>query len=238
MLKKNDFVEIDFTGRVKGNGIFDTTRKEAAKEAGLDENKCNPLKICIGQKLLINGFDNAIEGKEVGKDYTIELQPKDAFGERNPSMLRTVPTKLFQEKGINPQQGMVYSFDNTLARISSVAGGRVTIDFNNPLAGKNVIYEFKVRRMIEDMKEKVAIVLSLFLPIPNPEIRLEGKNATVVLSHNIPNQIFDIIKSKARELLDVELSLEVKKEIKAEEKMEEKGEKAKNPTEKAFGKKE
>jgi len=232
MLKKNDFVEIDFTGRVKGNGIFDTTRKEAAKEAGLDENKCNPLKICIGQKLLIKGFDDALEGKETGKDYTIELQPKDAFGERNHSLLRTVPIKLFQEKGINPQQGMVYSFDNTLARISSVSGGRVTVDFNNPLSGKNVIYEFKVGRMIDDVKEKVAIVLSLFLPIPNPEIKLEGKKATIVLARKIPNEIFDIIKSKAKELLDVELFLEVK-EIK-----EKNEEKSKNLTEKSSATKE
>jgi len=217
MLKKNDFVEIDFTGRIKDNGIFDTTREKDAKDAGIDSSKCHSLKICIGQKMLVKGFDEAFEGKELKKEYKIELQPKDAFGERNQSLVRTVPLKMFQERGINPQQGMVYSFDNTIARVSSVSGGRIIIDFNNPLAGKNIVYEFIVNRMVEDLKEKVAIVLGLFLPIQNPEIKVEGEKAIWVLPQKIPDQIFDMIKNKAKELLDVELSVEVK-EIKKEEK--------------------
>jgi len=210
MLKKNDFVEIDFIGRIKGSGIFDTTKKETAKEAGIDDSKCQPMKICVGQRMLIKGFDDALEGKELGKEYKIELLPKDAFGERDSSLLKTVPLRMFTEKGISPQQGMIYSFDNALARISSVTGGRVTIDFNNPLAGKNIVYDFTVNRLIEDMKEKVSIVIGLFLPFPNPEIRINGKNATLVLPQKLPEQIFELIKNKVKELLDVELSLEVK----------------------------
>jgi hypothetical protein len=117
----------------------------------------------------------------------------------------------------------------------------VTVDFNNPLSGKIITYDFKVERMIEDIKDKVAIVISLFLPVQNPEVKLEGKKATVVVSFKIPDQISDIIKKKAKELLDVELSFEVKeiKETKgAKENNEKKEEKSKNATEKSSEKKE
>ena len=39
IVKKHDFVEIEYTGRVKeGNAIFDTTEEKVAKENGIDKN--------------------------------------------------------------------------------------------------------------------------------------------------------------------------------------------------------
>ena len=224
MLKKNDFVEIEFTGMIKGNGIFDTTREEDAEKAGIDKNKCKPLKICIGQRMLIKGFDEALEGKEAGKNYTIELAPENAFGKRQQSLVRVMPSRPFLEKGIAPQAGAMYSFDNMLAKIISVSGGRVTVDFNNPLSGRDVIYDFTVKRIIEDKKEKISVIVDFVLHIENPEIKTDDKEnkAALVVENKIPDAVFEILKSKVKELLDTELLMEIKskKEEKGNEKEE------------------
>ena len=39
---------------------------------------------------------------------------------------------------------MAIQLDNTIARVLSVSGGRVTMDFNNPLAGKEIDYKYKI----------------------------------------------------------------------------------------------
>ena len=239
MLKKNDFVELDFTGKIKDGAVFDTTIKGEAKKAGLEEEKCRPLKICIGQKMLVKGFDAALEGKEAGKGYSIELKPEDAFGRREPILVKTVPLKLFTEKEVMPQPGMLYSFDNILARIVSVSGGRVIVDFNNPLSGKNIVYDFTIKRKIEDIREKTAVIAELMLHLENPKIEVNGEKATMVLEHEMPEKLFGALKEKVNELLNLELSLKVegKKETGGKaEKKENKGAEEKSEKEKTVKK--
>src|SRR3989344_8157684 len=143
LIQKNDFIDITFTGRIKDGEIFDTNVKEDAEKIGLKFNG-KPLIICVGQGMVVSGFDNALEGKESGKDYSIELQPKDAFQERQSNLVKLIPIKIFREKKINPYPGMTLNIDNMLVRVISVSGGRVLVDFNNILAGKTVIYTFKI----------------------------------------------------------------------------------------------
>ena len=51
--------------------------------------------------LVLKGLDENLEGKEIGKDYSIKLSPEKGFGSRNPSMIKTIPMKLFREKNMN-----------------------------------------------------------------------------------------------------------------------------------------
>jgi FKBP-type peptidyl-prolyl cis-trans isomerase 2 len=154
--QKNDFVEIEFTGIIKdSNEIFDTTNELDAKKANLNIKDIKPFILSIGNKMLPLGFDNDLIGKEIGLNYTLLLKPSDAFGLRNPKLVRMVPTKLFHEQKINPVRGMQLSLDGQLVRIISNSSGRTLIDFNNPLAGKEIIYNYKILRNITDNKEKI-----------------------------------------------------------------------------------
>jgi len=155
-LKKNDFIEIEFTGKITDGGeIFDTNIEADAKKANLDIKNIKPLALAIGHKMLPEGFDADLEGKEAGKDYTLDLTPEKAFGKRNPKMIRMIPTKLFHEQKIDPQRGMQLALDGQLVKILSSSGGRTLVDFNNPLAGKAVTYTYKINKKITDQKEKV-----------------------------------------------------------------------------------
>jgi FKBP-type peptidyl-prolyl cis-trans isomerase 2 len=56
---------------------------------------------------------------------------------------------------VRPIPGYVFNFDGKLAKILSANGGRVRVDFNNPLAGKTVIYSLNVKRVVSDLNEKI-----------------------------------------------------------------------------------
>lgn len=156
MIKKNDFIEVEFTGNITNTDeIFDTNIKKDAEKAGLNIKDIKPFILSVGHKMLPSGFDKDLIGKEVGKSYTIEIKPEDAFGKRNPQMVRMIPTKHFHEQKIDPQRGMQLTLDGQLVKILSSDRGRTLVDFNNPLAGKNITYKYKINKLITDEKEKI-----------------------------------------------------------------------------------
>jgi FKBP-type peptidyl-prolyl cis-trans isomerase 2 len=178
-IKKGEFVEIEFTGFSEEGKVFDTNIEEVAKKNSMyneeDKEKFKPLKICIGEGMLVKGFDKALEGKETEKEYKISLEPNEAFGIRNKDMIKTVSINSFKQQGFMPVAGMVVSLDNMLARIAAVSGGRVIIDFNNPLSGKKVNYEFKILKKINDDKEKIEMIINNSLGLPAEIEIIEGE---------------------------------------------------------------
>jgi FKBP-type peptidyl-prolyl cis-trans isomerase SlyD len=197
--KKKDFIEMDFTGTIKESGqIFDTTLKKDAEKLGM--KSVSPLKICVGEGMLVKGFDEALDGKETGKSYSVELEPKKAFGTRDPRMIKTIPVSIFLEKQVNPYPGLVLNMDGVIARVSAISGGRVITDFNMPLAGKTIIYEFKINRIIESTDEKLKSLVEFFLG-DKIESKVEG-NKAVITGRKIENKAF---KEKVKSLLNLEV---------------------------------
>ncbi len=216
-LKKNDFVEIEFTGKAN-NEIFDTTNKEEAKKIGL-ETDVKPWIISIGNQMLVKGFDDSLEGKEIGKEYSIKLEPEKAFGKRNPSLIRTVPIKIFHEKQMNPIPGMTIQLDNYIAKILSVSGGRVIVDFNNPLAGKEIEYNFKILRKIDDDKEKVNALQEFFF---KQKFDFEIKDKKVIFKKSEIKPFIEVFKQKFKEITGLDFEVEIAKEEKKENKEDKK----------------
>ncbi|MBS3079344.1 FKBP-type peptidyl-prolyl cis-trans isomerase [Candidatus Pacearchaeota archaeon] len=230
-VQKNDFVEIEFNG-IANNQIFDTTNKEEAKKIGLDAD-VKPLIISIGNDMIIKGFDEYLPGKEIQKKYTLVLSQEKAFGKRNPSMIKTMPIKVFLEKDMYPSPGMTIQLDNYIAKILSVSGGRVIVDFNNPLAGKEVTYEFEIKRKVEDIKEKINALQEFFF---REKYDFEIKDKKVLLKNKKPdpkeplgekklNFLIEIYKKKFHEIIDFDFEIDETAEKKKAEKIEEKTDK-------------
>ena len=67
-VKKNDFIQIEFTGKANGQ-IFDTTNPKEAKALGIDAPKdIKPLIICAGNAMMLKGLDEQLEGKKLDKN--------------------------------------------------------------------------------------------------------------------------------------------------------------------------
>jgi FKBP-type peptidyl-prolyl cis-trans isomerase 2 len=217
MLKKNDFIELEFVGRVKNGEIFDTNIKEEAEKISLEIQE-RPLIICIGQNMILPAIDEFLVGKDAGR-HTLELSPEKAFGVRSRELIKTMPIKIFLEKNIAPRAGMVFNFDNVLGKISAVSGGRVIVDFNHPLSNKTVIYELNIKKLVEDNKEKVETLSNLFFR-QKTDFRIEN-NKIIFSAEKQFKPFLELFKEKFKEILSLDMEVEEKKEeIKSEGKPE------------------
>ncbi len=226
-IKKNDFIEIEFTGK-SNNEIFDTTDKQEAKSIGL-EVEVKPMIVCVGNQMLIKGFDESLEGKEINKKYSIHLTPDKAYGKRQPGLLKIIPIKVFHQQNMNPVPGMMVQLDNYIAKILSVSGGRVSVDFNNPLAGKEIDYDFKITRIVSDDTEKVNALQEFFFKMRfDFEIKQDEKSKTkkVIFKKQEIKPFVDIFKNRFKEMTGLDFEVEEVKEAK-QEKKENKQEKSK-----------
>jgi FKBP-type peptidyl-prolyl cis-trans isomerase 2 len=214
MLQKKDFIEIEFTGRVKDGEIFDSNiKKDIEKLQGSHEIKTKPLIFCLGEGMFLKGIDDFLIGKKIGK-YQIDLPPEKAFGVRLPQLIQIVPMKIFQSQKLNPYPKAVFNFDGRIAKVLAVSGGRVTVDFNNPLTGKNVVYDINVLRKVEDLNEKIkAFINFLFRKDFNFSVQ-EGK--IVIEVEKQMAQFVEAFSGKFKDIFNMDLQI---KEIEEEPKI-------------------
>lgn len=181
-LKKKDFVEVDYTGRLQANGaVFDTTSKELAKHEGIANPRMayEPVIICIGESHLIRGLDVKLEGAEVGKEYTFDIPAEQAFGKKSAKFVELIPMTKFKSQGIVPQQGLAVNVDGKYGEVKRAAGGRILVDFNHPLAGQDVKYTINIRRKVDDLAEQVKAVLAIKLNMHDIDVDVQDGKATV-----------------------------------------------------------
>jgi FKBP-type peptidyl-prolyl cis-trans isomerase 2 len=154
----------------------------------------------------LKGIDDFLIGKDIGK-YIIELSPEKAFGQRIPKLVQTIPMKVFKTNNLNPVPGAIFNFDGKIAKVITVSGGRVIVDFNNPLAGKTVVYDINVIKKIEDLNEKLKAFIEFLF---RKELNFSVKDNKVIIEveKNL-SQFAEIFKEKFKEVFNLELELKV-----------------------------
>jgi len=171
-LEKGDFVLIDLTGRVEDTGeIIETSVEETAKNAGVhsEEKSYGPRVVVVGEGWLTKGLDNGLVGLKVGAEAKIEVQPQDAFGERDPDKVKMVPYRLLRSKGVNPSVGAQVEYEGRTALVRSIGAGRVQLDYNPPLAGRKLLYEVKILKRFETDEEKIKALIQRRIVGIDPE---------------------------------------------------------------------
>lgn len=215
-IKLHDFVEVDYTGKLPDGMVFDTTIAEVAKEQHIHSEKTTygPAIVCVGEQQLLPGLDEQLVDKEVGKEYTVTLAPEQAFGKRDIKKVKIIPSGTFREHKMEPHPGLQIDVDGEVGLVSSVSGGRVIVNFNHPLAGKEVVYTFKIRRKVDDAAEQITSFLAMSFKIPEVQMKVEAKEgkATVELPVSLPPPLTDALVKKLAELTGVkELEFKVKR---------------------------
>ncbi|MEK6876575.1 MAG: peptidylprolyl isomerase, partial [Nanoarchaeota archaeon] len=201
-VKKRDFVEIEYTGRIKeDNIIFDTTDEKVAKENNLHGHDFSPAIICIGEEQVLKGIDKNLEGKDVGKEYEFDIKPEDAFGKKNAKLIQLIPTAKFKQQNIQPMPGMQLNIDGMVGTVKTVSGGRTLVDFNHPLAGKELSYKVMINKKITGNKEKLSGYLKLALGTKDFETTVENGNAKITLKNGMPKEVQEELSEKITELM-------------------------------------
>ncbi|MBW2973003.1 peptidylprolyl isomerase [Candidatus Woesearchaeota archaeon] len=205
-IKKDDFIEIEYTGRLKeDNSVFDTTDENLAKEIEIYNPNAGygPVIICLGEGQIVKGLDDALIGKEPGK-HKIELTAEQAFGKKDAKLIQMVPLMKFTQNEIKPFPGLQVNIDNAMGTVKTVSSGRVLVDFNHPLSGKDIIYELEVKRIVTDKKEQIESLIQLLIGIKDVTVTMEGNKANVAMPANVPPQIAEELKKKIKELTKVD----------------------------------
>src|SRR3989338_6258015 len=193
-MQKGDFVKVSYVGRLESGEVFDLTDVETAKKEGIYNSKIayGDLPVIVGAKFLIKGLDDTLLGLNVGEKKEVEVKPDDAFGERDSKLVRTVPSKFFRDQKVEPRQGLIVDFGGTKDRIQNVGGGRVMVDFNNPLAGHVLKYTIEGKEKIDNVDDQIKSVFEFF-GIRDIEPKIEGDKLSV--NARLPGQIKERISS-------------------------------------------
>ncbi len=220
-MKDGDFVEIDFVGKVKDTGeIFDLTSEAEAKKEGIydKEHKYGPVLVVVGSKSVVPGVEEKIREMSVGEEKEFGLGYEKAFGKREPKLIQILALNKFYQQKLNPVPGAFVQIDGRTCRIQSVSGGRVRVDFNSPLAGKDVLYRLKIVREVKELKEKVESVIK-YLGLEG-EAKVEDSSVSIKLKKT--NKILEQVVEKTLKtwikdgLKEIKFEGEGKTEIKTE----------------------
>jgi len=161
--EEGDFVEIDYTARtVEGGELVDTTDPEIAEEEGVGEDQeFAPRTIVLGQGHLFEAVEEDIYGEEVGHTGSVSVSAEEAFGEYDESEVRTVSSDKIPEDDRYP--GAHVDVDGEHGHVETIIGGRARVDFNHPLAGEDIEYEYEILSEVDDREEQAQGILSMML---------------------------------------------------------------------------
>ena len=191
-VNKGDFIMVEMTGRADETGeIIDTSDEELAREEGVhDEGRTyGPRLVIVGDGYVLRGLDQRLPGVPFDDETDIEIPAAEAFGERNPANVQTMPYRMLRSKGVNPVIGAELEIDGKQAIVRSVGAGRVQVDYNHPLAGRKIVYKLKVTENVTDDKKKMkALIGRRFLGIDTGEFKL--RKTKKKLRIGVPDQIF------------------------------------------------
>jgi FKBP-type peptidyl-prolyl cis-trans isomerase SlyD len=90
-------------------------------------------------------IEEALQGKTVGESVQVKLQPDEAFGEYDSSLVQIEPRKDFPKElqvGMQFEGGPENGEDDdfVIYRVTDIAGDKVVLDGNHPLAGMALIF--------------------------------------------------------------------------------------------------
>lgn len=195
VMNKGDFIRIEYVGRLESGDIFDVTSEEEARKNNVYNKgiKYRPVPVIVDAGFVIKGLDKALKEMAPGEKKTVDIEPEDGFGQRDPRLIRVVPRKAFRDRNIEPVPGMIVDFSGVKGRIQSVSAGRVMVDFNNPLAGKTLKYELEIKEKIENTDDKIKAIFEFF-GIDKITTKIENKVLDVE-TIRLPEEVKDRISS-------------------------------------------
>lgn len=118
-----------------------------------------PIEFIIGAGKMIPALEKGIMGLKVGAKKKIEIKAADAYGEYDKSAVQEVPKAQFP-KDMQLTVGQFYKVQSpqgplTVA-ILAVNDKTVSVDFNHPLAGKDLTFDIEIVTIRDATKAELA----------------------------------------------------------------------------------
>lgn len=111
-----------------------------------------------GYENIFPSVEAALIGKQVGETVDLTLEPVDAFGEYDSSLIRMEPQDAFPsevEVGMRFEGQSDASGEVLLYTVTDVADGKVVVDGNHPLAGERIRFTCTIESVRAASREEL-----------------------------------------------------------------------------------
>lgn len=118
-----------------------------------------PLTYLHGHENIITGLEYALEGREPGDKFQVEVTPEGGYGERNDELIETVDRSNFEVPGkLEPgmQFRAQFAGGERIVTVQDIEGDTVTVDGNHPLAGQTLVFDVEVTEVREATQEEIS----------------------------------------------------------------------------------
>lgn len=110
--------------------------------------EASPATFSLGDGSLLPGFEQVLLGLEAGAAQTFRMRPEDGFGMPNPNNVHELAHSSLPAD-VEPEPGLMLAFADASGSelpgmIREVRESVVVVDFNHPLAGRDIIFEVKI----------------------------------------------------------------------------------------------
>jgi len=131
-IKEGDKVNISFEAKLETGETVLKTEEE------------RPLEVTVGEGAIPKSIENALLDMKVGESKTITLESSEAFGPRVEDLVINLPKEGFGTDA-NLNVGETVSMTSPEGKkytgtILEMKDENIMVDFNHPLAGKNLIF--------------------------------------------------------------------------------------------------
>ena len=126
----------------------------------IDSNKGHaPLEFITGKGQIIPGLEKAIKEMSSGESSKIDVPASEAYGERHNDAIETLPREQFA--GIDLEKGMqLYGQgedgQTIMVTVIDFDDNTVTIDYNHPLAGKDLTFDLTIKDVRPATPEEIS----------------------------------------------------------------------------------
>lgn len=144
---KGKVVSIHYTLKNNGGDVLDSSDGR------------EPLAYIQGSGHIIPGLEKSLEGKKAGDKLKAVINPEEAYGPKQETLIKQVALSDFQEKDevkVGAQFQVQLPDGMQVVTITKVVNNDVTIDMNHPLAGVELHFDVKVENVRNATEEELA----------------------------------------------------------------------------------
>jgi len=149
--------------KIAKNTVVTLNYKLSDAQGNLIEESREPMVYLHGgYENTLPKIEEALEGKDVGFQTTIQVEPDDAFGEYDPSLIKIEPRNRLPEP---LEIGMQFegtpdspasADDSLIFTVTDIADDKVVLDGNHPLAGMALRFSLDVANVREASEEEIS----------------------------------------------------------------------------------
>jgi FKBP-type peptidyl-prolyl cis-trans isomerase SlyD len=136
---------------------FHYTVSEQGQEPLESSEGREPLAILVGHGNIIPGLEKAMEGREAGEKFEVDVPAAEAYGEKREGLTQRIPKKHFEGQPLKPGMQVILNtnFGPRAVTIEKVGLSVVDVDLNHPMAGKDLHFSIEIVEVREASAEEI-----------------------------------------------------------------------------------